>query len=198
MKRLVVLTALLALVAFRSKPVQVIADRYKEWYVANGEKLKLKRTKGEITYTLTYLPAEMAALSEIKEKERISKKEAQKILESYSSTEEYNLKLSKEQVKNFLISESIDKEEYTEKQYYLISEVGHDILLINDQDTLLPMRCSFEDNYGAAPYLNLHVVFKRGKTPKQKKLIYYDVLFAEDSISYDLTHLTQLTVPKLY
>lgn len=189
----------IALVSFRSKPVSKLLEVYREWYGINSSRLTVDRTKGEINYQLNYIPSEVSIFAELMDQEKVSKKELQKLSESYNAYEEYNLKISTLNTRNFLLSQSVDKEDLGEKQYYLMSEVVKDFILINGTDSLKPLRCDFENNYGSAPYINLRLVFERKKEKiTKKKLVYYDVLFAQDTIEYNLDQLTQLTIPKIY
>lgn len=201
MKKFFFISIVLLLFSFRMKPVSKMLDKYREWYSTNGTKLSVNREKKEINYQLNYIPSEVSVLGELKEVEKISKKELLEITKRYDAYEEYTIKISSSNARNFLLSQSYDKEDLTNKQYYLMSEVVKDFILINGTDSLTPLRCDFDNNFGAAPYLSLHLVFNRQKPDhpiKKKRLIYKDYLFAEDSIEYNLDHLTQLTVPKIY
>lgn len=194
------ITVVLMLVSFQSKQVSKLFDNYREWYASNGSKLIVDRTKNKIDYRLNYIPAEVSILGDLNDKEKVSKKELNLLKEKYGLYEEYTLKISTPNARNFLLSQSIDKNDLTSKQYYLMGEVINDFVLVNGSDSLIPLRCDFEDNFGAAPFINLHLVFSKQKSDKAittKKLIYYDALFAEDSIVYNLDQLTQLKVPKI-
>lgn len=191
---------LIGLSSFRSKPVKKILDEFTAWYKENGTSLVTNRSKATIDYQLTYIPNEFSIIEEIKDREKITSKELKELSLQYQGIEEYTLKISTAGVRDFLLSQSIDKQDYNDKLYYLIGNISSDFRMVNDQDSLTPLRCDFENNYGTAPFITLRLVFDKPKTNKEltnKKIIFNDVLFSNDTIQYNLSHLIKLTIPQL-
>lgn len=191
---------LIGLTSFHSKSVKEILDEFSAWYKTNGKTLTTSRSKNMIDYQLTYLPMEFSILEEIKDKEKVSSKELKELEKMFGGTEEYSLKISTKGASDFLLSQSIDRQDYDDKLYYLIGNMVQDFKMVNNQDSIAPLRCEFENNYGTAPFITLHLVFDKPKIDKEinsKKIIYTDLLFANDTIEYNLNHLIKLTIPQL-
>ncbi len=186
--------------SFSSTSIEKIVNEFYDWNSKNSSKLNIQKTKNNINYNLTYLPYEFAVVDEIKELKKIDKNKLTDIIENYKKVEEYRMKISIDGVKDFLMSQSSSKQEYNDKLYYIISNLTNDFVMVNDSDTIRPLKCNFENNYGIASFITYHLVFPRKldlKDIKQKKIIYYDYVFTNDSIEYNVNQLLSLSLPKL-
>jgi hypothetical protein len=172
---------------------------FREWYAGHHEQLLLRQDSGELAFELRYLPNEVTICQQILNDKKVSSKRLKALYAAHDVYEEYSFKIISTDSKDLLISQSVDKADYQNKQFYLIESVQQDFSLVRDSDTLKPIRCGFENNYGAAPFVTLHLVFE--KAPKGKaahtELIYTDQLFTAKTVQFDCTNMMNLQIPKI-
>lgn len=171
---------------------------FQQWYSAHHEELVLKHEQNGLLFELRYLPNEVTICQELLQATSVSKKQIKALYTTYDNYDEYSFKMLAPGVKDLLIETSEDKAEITEKQFYLIESIQQDFLLIRDGDTLHPVRCHYENNYGTAPFIQLHLAFNKptGKV-KSQQLRYNDQLFGTAPVQFDLTPITKLQIPKI-
>jgi hypothetical protein len=174
---------------------------FREWYTAHHSELLLKADRPDfgLAFELRYLPGEVAICEQILNTEKVSGKQLKSLYETYGVYDEYSFKIISTDSKDLLVAQSEDKAEYQEKQFYLIESVQQDFSLVRDNDTLKPIRCGFENNYGTAPFVTLHLVFEKAKEqkPKHTELIYNDQLFTSETVRFDCTSIMNLQIPKI-
>jgi hypothetical protein len=183
-------------------PVKQTADRYarfKTWYEANHARLRQKQDVAALTYQLTYSPTELAVLREIKDRPSVSNKELRALYADYTGQLDFNFRIETREAADFLLSQSVDQADYNDKIYYLISNIQDDFRLVQGTDTLAPFQCKFENNYGTAPFVTLHLLFENPdrKFPAHATLIYRDSLFGAGNLFFDLQATSQLHIPKI-
>jgi|GEM_PF-2592694 len=173
--------------------------RFKTWYQAHHEELRTQQTAGGLVFSLTFQPAEVSVLREISDRVQISRKELRALYAPYADNLQFNFRIENPAARDFLLSQSVDEADYTDKLYYLIGNIQQDFSIVHAQDTLRPLSCHFENNYGTAPFILLHLVFPRPSdalsAPTQ--LLYADHLFGADTLLFDLQPFSRLPIPKI-
>jgi hypothetical protein len=192
---------LLVCYAFASdSPPEKRYRAFKEWYGAHHEQLLFTQTAGDLAFELRYLPNEVTICQQLLQQKTVSKKQLKGLYEQYDTYDAYSFKILSPDGSDLLISQSADKAEYQEKQFYLIESVREDFRLIRDNDTLRPIHCTFENNYGTAPFVLLHLVFEKapkGSRAERLQLLYTDQLFTSDTLVFDCRSLLHLQIPKI-
>lgn len=172
---------------------------FKEWYTLNHTQLVQTRDTNDLRFEARFIPNEIMICQEILKKEQVSGKEIKALYKTYGAYEEYSFRMESLTSRDLLIEWSEDKADFQNKQFYLIEAVQQDFRLVRDNDTLAPLSCQFENNYGTAPFITLHLTFEKapkGKTAK-RQLIYWDHLFQSNIHVFDFTHLSNLQIPKI-
>lgn len=183
--------------SFRKEPSKAM-KAFREWYTDHADTLHQQVEADHLSYQIDYLPKELTVVREIMNLPKVSSSLLEELNSKYDAVEEYSFRITTSKGRDLLLTESEDKEDYQRKLFYLIENIQFDFALVQDQDTLYPLRCDFENNYGNAPSIKLHLVFdKTKKGGKQKELYYLDQLFGNGMIRYDLTHITNLNIPKI-
>lgn len=172
---------------------------FQNWYQKNNDQLKQSYSKDDLTFEMSYLPNELTIFQQLYIKKDFSKEQIKSLYSKYNSYDEFRLKISTQDSRDLILSKSSDKEEYQEIQFYLIESIQQDFYMICNKDTLRPVQCQFENNYGTAPFITLHLAFEKAPKTKTNKLeIHYsDQLFQSDNIVFDFTHLKNLKIPKI-
>jgi len=172
---------------------------FQQWYQGHQEQLVVQQDTNSLLFEARYLPNEVTICQQIFKSEGVTKRQLKTLYETYDTYEEYSFKIQSLTSRDLLIDQSEDKADYQNKQFYLIESVQQDFVLLRDNDTLHPLSCQFENNYGTAPYIMLHLTFE--KPPKGQRttsqLIYNDQLFGSDQHTFDFTHLMNLQIPKI-
>jgi hypothetical protein len=173
---------------------------FREWYRAHHQELLLKaeRPASGLAFELRYLPGEIAICQQILNNPAVSGKQLKALYETHAAYDEYSFKIISTDSKDLLIAQSADKQDYQDKQFYLTESIQQDFFLVRDIDTLKPIRCGFENNYGTAPFVTLHLVFEKATDrPNHTELIYNDQLFTAETVRFDCTAIMNLEIPKI-
>lgn len=182
-----------------SKDPEKCYRSFQNWYKVNNDQLKQTFVKDDLTFEMTYLPNELVIFQQLFQKKDYSKKQIKALYSTYDSFDDYSLKISTTDSRDLILSRSVDKVEYQNMQFYLIESIQQDFYLIRNQDTLRPIQCQFENNYGTAPFITLHLAFEKAPKTNLEKLeiLYNDQLFQSDKIVFDFSHLKNLKIPKI-
>ncbi len=161
--------------------------------------LDVSNSKNELLFEARFLPNELAVFQEIYNQSNVSRKQLKELYKRLDTYEVYTVKVSKSGEKDILIALSEDKADYQNKQFYLIESIQTDFALVRDGDTLSPINCQFENNYGAAPFVTLHLTFEKATTKKinSRTLLYNDQLFGSGLIAFDYSFIKNLQIPKI-
>lgn len=200
MRIILITTVCVFLMAFvLHKPPAKCYGPFRDWYLQHHSELTVSSENAGIISNMRYLPNEVTICQELLTMDNVSSKKIRELYRRYDAYEEYTLTLSEPYSNDFLLGQSEDREDYQQKQFYLIESVGNDFVLIRDSDTLRPQSCHFENNYGTAPILTVHLTFPKAEsTPKNTwKLLYDDQLFGLGLTEFSYNHLTHIRIPKI-
>lgn len=194
---LTILIVLITCSGFVHEPEQCYA-KFKEWYTEHHEELDLKVAQEELLFESRYLPNEVSICAELLQAEKATSSQIKDLYKRLDAYETYTIKISQPGEKELLLAQAEDKTDYQNKQFYLIENVRFDFALVRDNDTVMPLNCQFENNYGATPYVALHLTFDKPKKKITKRhLIYSDQLFGKGLIVFDYSFLSNLQIPKI-
>lgn len=172
---------------------------FQDWYRVNSDSLITNVQQGEYTFSLRYMPKELNVIREIKDQEEVTKNELKILNDRYDQYLEFAFKITSTNSDNILMNISKDETDYNDKLFYLLESIGEDFFLINGNKELKSLRCSFENSYGASPFITMHLVFSKEETDssKENKLIFIDQLFTGEMIEFELKDITELEIPKI-
>lgn len=172
---------------------------FQNWYKKNIDQLKQSYSKDDLTFEMSYLPNELTIFQQLYIQNDYSKKQIKSLYSKHNSYDEFSFKISTTDSRDLILSKSFDKAEYQEIQFYLIESIQQDFYMIRNRDTLRPIQCQFENNYGTAPFITMHLAFEKAQKKEIEKLEiqYSDKLFRSDNIVFDFTHLKNLKIPKI-
>ncbi len=168
-----------------------------DWYKSNSEELSYSKEVSEFTYAVEYIPVELNVLKELKNKNEYSKKEIKVLYNKYKGVWEFNFKISTNKFRDLLAAISIDQNEYNDRLFYLIDQIGNDFTLVTKTGELKPLKCSFENNYGSAPFITLHLVFDFKTGNEFKQFVYLDSFFGCGNLVYDISTINKLNIPQI-
>lgn len=200
MRRLVVLLLLICCSFTTGKTPEKCYRSFQHWYTAHQDELTVQRTKNELSFELRYLPNEVTICQQILRETSVSKKQLRALYAAHDAYAEFSFRILDPNSDNLLIARSEDKADFQNKQFYLIEAVQQDFYLVRNTDTLSPLQCQFENNYGTAPFITLHLAFEKapaGSTTDQLRLLYNDQLFGSDTLVFDLSPIKNLQIPKI-
>lgn len=195
--RLLITIALLGMAwngrAGGSDPVEL----FRQWYQENSVKLIIQQDVAPFTYSLRYQPVELNVLKALSGSEKVSQQDIKSLYEKNEGKIEFAFKVESKRIQDILAHLSGSEQEYNDRLFYLLDYIIQDFTLVTDQGEFKPLRCSFENTYGAAPTIVLHLVFEFDKKSSLKQLAYSDQFFGCGGLIFDLTEIQQLNIPKI-
>lgn len=184
------------LISSFGKP-EVHINKFRNWYAENKSELVTSANNEAYHFEAAYIPKELKVLRELRNMDKVNKKELKALNKKYDGNVEFRFKIRRDGVRDLLKYHSQDEAMYQQLQFYLIESIFNDFTLVSSEDERLkPLHCSFENNYGAAPFISLHLVFDHPKG-KWKELNYQDHLFGNGAIEMNLQNIEQLKIPKI-
>ena len=172
-------------------------EKFQEWYSVNKNSLELSQDVNELSYSIRFMPKELTILREVRGKKDLSRAELNKLNEKYDGFYEFSFKVQSLEVQDILASISDGEEDYNSRLFYLIESIGQDFTLVTRLGELKPLRCSFENNYGTAPFITFHLVFEHAPKNIMQQLAYNDQFFGCGNLMFELEEIEQLNIPKI-
>ncbi len=174
------------------------SSKFRSWYADNHRSLEVDLSSGGVNWTLTYLPKEVKVLRNLNGKNDLTTKELRDLNKKFGAYTEFSFKIELEGVRDVLLHIAEDQQDFERLTFYMIEQIQKDFALIREKDEIEPLRCSYENNYGAAPFIKLHLVFEKStKENKMKQLVFFDQLTNQGAQVFDVAHLTELKIPKI-
>ncbi len=134
----------------------------------------IQRVENErFIWEVHYQPLEYMIAKEAKGKE-LTKNEYDKIKERKKGLQYFKIKVQSKQTGNILTNSPTMQEENEARLQYFLNEFDKDILLIDNNDTLVSSLYHFERNYGALNHNNVLIAFKNYSSKTDKKIVFLD------------------------
>lgn len=136
---------------------QLEADEYIQ-EIKTGQTNVIKKSMGDINYSLIYKPADYVMLSENKD---VVKSNIEELKKEYGKLEYYTLELTINNFNDEILKYKVQSpEEYNAKVDYYSFKFQNDICEIIDRDTLRCVSYHFERNYGISPKIRFNIAFQ--------------------------------------
>ncbi len=172
-------------------------EKFQQWYASHHDQLVISHEVGELNYSLRFLPKELNITREALKLKAATKKDLKALSKKYDGLYEFSFKVQSAHIQDILAALSVDEQDYNDRLFYLLDQIGNDFTLVTELGELKPLRCSFENNYGAAPFITLHLVFEHLSKNKLKQLAYVDQFFGCGNLVFELSEIEQLNIPKI-
>lgn len=138
---------------------------------ANG---LIQRVENEnFIWEVHYQPLEYMIAKEAKGKE-LTKDEYNKIKERKKGLQYFKIKIQSKRTGNILTNSPTMQEVNDARLQYFLNEFDKDILLIDNNDTLVSSLYHFERNYNALNHNNVLIAFKNDSSKTDKKIMFLD------------------------
>ncbi len=169
------------------------------WCADKENKLAKEKTISGIRFKLSYLPAEIMALLELRS-EHYDFEKFLKTRDTYLEMVYFNFKIEATDGTGELLKYKLESPaQYEARVKYLSFDMQNDLCLVQGNDTLLPGLYQFERTFGVAPYATVMLAFDAKKLDKSKgfTLVYNDRLFETGLIKFSYSDKQLINLPNI-